>query len=170
MNPQISPDPGSAGGGVRAAEGVRGMEVVYPSSAASANPSLNAAMAAPPRRLWVANENLRGIIILDIITGVAQDFVHVVNPIALFQHRPHRWGVEIEYPGENISNGLVYVSSKRKHGQGRVVAIHPDTLQVVREFHSPGMTHPTGILVHGHTLYVAEQALGAMLKFDTRDG
>jgi len=103
------------------------------------------------RALWVANEDIGGIAIIDMKTGLVTDIIMLDEPIGLFYSETHK---------------LVFASSKAKHMEGRVVSIDVKTLRIINEYRSAKMTHPTGVVVHEDTLYVAEQFLGHVFAFD----
>lgn len=103
------------------------------------------------RRLWVANENVGGVEVIDEETGVVTDIVMVDSPIGLAYSPRHE---------------LVFVSSKKKHREGMVVAIDRHTLRETRKYTTDKMTHPTGLAVHDDVLYVAEQYLNRVFAFD----
>lgn len=100
--------------------------------------------------MWVANEDLDGVAIVDIKTGVMHDIVIIHSPIGLFYDK---------------TSGLVFVGSKAKHWGGGVYAISPQSLRVVANYTTNRMNHPTGIAVYQDILYVAEQVLGEILVF-----
>ena len=94
------------------------------------------------RHVWVANEDVGGVLVVDTRSGVASDVVPVEAPVGLAFSEEH---------------DLVFVGSKMKHWEGRVLAVDRRSLRVVREYKTLKMSHPTGIAVHGDTLFVAEQ-------------
>lgn len=100
--------------------------------------------------MWIANKDLNGIAIVSVESGVLHDIVVVHCPIDL---------------AYDERSGLIFVGSKSKHWGGAVYGISPDSLRVVANYTTHRMTHPTGILVHGDTLYVAEQVRGEILVF-----
>lgn len=100
--------------------------------------------------MWIANENLDGVVIVDKDSGILQDIVIVHCPIVLTYDEASNW---------------IFVGSKKKHWGGAVYAISPDSLQIVANFTTHRMTHPTGLAVHDGILYVAEQILGEILVF-----
>lgn len=100
--------------------------------------------------IWIANEDLDGVAVASISTGIIYEIIVVHNPIGLFHDH---------------ESGLIFVSSKQKHWKGAVYAISPDTLRVVSTFTTIRMTHPTGITVYQDLLYVAEQVLGEIVVF-----
>lgn len=103
------------------------------------------------RRLWVANENVGGVEVIDEETGVVTDIIMVDSPIGLAYSPRHE---------------LVFVSSKKKHREGMVMAIDRHTLREARKYTTDKMTHPTGLAVHDDVLYVAEQYLNRVFAFD----
>ena len=101
--------------------------------------------------LWIANEDIDGILLVDVSTGMAFNVIVIHNPISLVF---------------DATSNRVYVSSKRKHWEGAVYAINPYTYRVTATYTTNRMNHPTGLLVHENVLYVAELVLAQVLKFD----
>ena len=103
--------------------------------------------------IWIANEDLEGIAIVDIPTGMITSIVMIPCPIGLHYDK---------------SSNLVFVSSKVKHWQGAVYGVDPDRLRIVATFTTGRMSHPTGIVTHGDSLFVVEQALGEIYEFSIK--
>lgn len=101
--------------------------------------------------LWVANEDIDGIAIVKIATGVTTNIVVLPEPIGLYQD-----------PG----TGLVFAGSKQKHWRGAVYAILPNELRIVATYTMERMSHPSGITSYGGILYVAEIELGEIFMFN----
>lgn len=101
--------------------------------------------------MWIANEDFDGVVMVDLPTGLSLNIVVISKPIGLY------------YDPESE---LIFVSSKKKHRQGSVLAIDRKTLRVVKSYKEERMEHPTGIFVHNKILYVAEQIESAILTFD----
>ena len=77
------------------------------------------------RKLWVANENIRGVEVIDEQTGVVTDIIAVESPIGLAYSPAHE---------------LVFISSKKKHREGMVVAVDRHTFREVRTYRTDKMT------------------------------
>lgn len=105
--------------------------------------------------IWIANEDMSGVIIANLHTAVAMNIVIIDNPIGLYYDK---------------TSNLVFVSSKKKHRQGSVFAIDRSTLRIFKTYHTSMMEHPVGVVVYNSILYVAEQNLGAILSFDVQSG
>ncbi|RYG68702.1 hypothetical protein EON64_04590 [archaeon] len=101
--------------------------------------------------LWVANEDIGGVAVVSISTGVMHNIVVIRNPIGLFF---------------DVDSGLLFVSSKDKHWRGGVFAIDPHLFRVVHTYSTMRMNHPSGITAYEGVLYVAELARGEILKFN----
>ena len=101
--------------------------------------------------LWIANEDIDGILLVDVQTGMAIDVIVIHNPISLFF---------------DPKSSRIFVSSKRKHWEGAIFAINPYTYRVSATYTNNRMNHPTGILVHDGVLFVAEQITAQIMKFD----
>jgi hypothetical protein len=101
--------------------------------------------------LWVANKDIGGIAVVILETGLIQDIIVVEEPIAL-------------YYDEKID--LVFAGSKVKQWGGKVYAIDPYTLRFRHTYTNGKISHPAGIVSYGDELFVAEQSMGQVLKFD----
>jgi cbb3-type cytochrome oxidase subunit 3/DNA-binding beta-propeller fold protein YncE len=112
-------------------------------------------IAHTPGFMWVANEDISGVAIIDEVTGLVEDIVPIDTPIGL------------HYQAEN---GLVFVSSKGENKQGMVYAVSVFTRQIVQTYKSKKMRHPTGMATHGTTLYIANQKLGQIVSFNIKSG
>ena len=104
--------------------------------------------------LWIANEDLHRIIIVDS-NGKYVGKVKVKNPVGL-----------IYYQNRN----LVFVGSKKgSKSTGSVYGIDTVTQKIVKTFTLLGgetMNHPTGLAVSGDTLFVGEQSMDVVLTFN----
>lgn len=100
--------------------------------------------------LWIANEDIGGVAVVSLATGMMLTIVVVHNPIGL-HHDP--------------ACGLIFVGSKRKHWRGAVHAIDPKLFRVVRTYTTNRMNHPAGITSYGDMLYVGEQVRGDIMQF-----
>jgi hypothetical protein len=105
--------------------------------------------------LWVANEDLSGVVIVDLKSGITTNIIVITNPIGLHYDK---------------ERNLVFVGSKQKHWGGAVHAIDPVYLKIVKSYTTNRMNHPSGIVTHENTLYVAEQILGVIMTFDINSG
>ncbi|KAJ1432271.1 hypothetical protein B484DRAFT_395063 [Ochromonadaceae sp. CCMP2298] len=105
--------------------------------------------------IWIANEDIDGVTLVDTFTGKVLDLIPVQNPIGL-HYEPEL--------------GLVFVSCKVKHKQGHVLAISQKTHEVVRTYHSKKMQHPTGMVVYQGTLFVTNQKLREIVAFNVHTG
>eukprot|EP01031_Cornospumella_fuschlensis_P025704 gene25704-31040_t len=101
--------------------------------------------------LWVANEDIGGVAVVSISTGVMHNIVVIRNPIGLFF---------------DTYSGLLFVGSKDKHWRGAVYAIDPHIFRVVHTYTTMRMNHPSGITSYGGVLYVAELVRGEVLMFN----
>jgi hypothetical protein len=100
--------------------------------------------------LWIANEDVGGIAVVDVSTGQISNVVIVHNPIGMYYDK---------------SSNRVFVGSKKGHWGGAVLAIDPVRMKVVAKYTTNRMNHPAGITSHGDDLYVVEQELGHVYKF-----
>ena len=105
--------------------------------------------------LWICNEDISGVLVVDTHTGVATDVVNIEAPVGITYSAVH---------------DLVFVGSKVKHWEGRVTAIDRRTLQIVQSYKTLKMTHPTGLQVYGDTLFVAEQDVNRIYEFNILTG
>lgn len=106
-------------------------------------------------KIWLANEDDNSVRVIDAVTGRVEDIISVETPIGLLYHP---------------AKGLVFVSSKGEKNMGFVYAISVSTKLFVQQYKSKKMTHPTGMAVHGATLYVANQKLGQIVSFNIHSG
>jgi hypothetical protein len=123
--------------------------------------------------VWIANENIGGILVLNKISGLVEQVIQVVNPISMFHYRvlpADELQAARGVGGDLMGDNLVYVSSKKKGNRGKVLAIADDSFQVVREYHCDGMAHPAGLTVYNKILYVVEQFQEVVHSFDTVSG
>ena len=121
--------------------------------------------------IWIANENVGGILVINKASGVVEEFVQVKNPIAMFHYRrvsDANLGEFTSVGGDVMGDDLVYVSSKDH--PGKVLAVRDGDYKVVREFSAPGMVHPAGITAFSQVLYVVEQVQGVVHTFNTVTG
>lgn len=100
--------------------------------------------------LWVANEDLGGVVIVSLATGVIYNIIVVKNPIGLHY--------------DEVAD-KVFVGSKNKHWRGAVYAIDPHLLRITSSYSTERMNHPAGITSYGDILYVGEQIRGDILMF-----
>ena len=100
--------------------------------------------------IWVANEDIGGVAVISVATGMLNTIIIIPSPIGLHYDK-------------HIDR--VFVSSKQKHWQGAVYGIDPHKRRVVSKYTTDRMNHPTGITSHEDTLFVAEQEKGVIYKF-----
>ncbi len=103
--------------------------------------------------LWIANEDIDGILVIDESTGLAQHILTVHNPIHLMFHGKTQ---------------QVFASSKRKHWRGAVFAINPHSMKVIGAYSTNEMDHPTGLAIYENILYVGVQERANIIKFDLK--
>lgn len=124
--------------------------------------------------IWIANENIGGVLVINKVSGLVEEFLQVNNPIAMFHYRilpATQLQQFTSVGGDSMGDNLVYISSKKGSGHaGKVLAVCDDTYQVVREFRAPGMVHPAGLAVFSQVLYVVEQVQGMVHTFNTVTG
>jgi len=101
--------------------------------------------------IWIANEDLNGIAVTSINTGLITDIIPVDNPIGMYYDEDRE---------------IVFVSSKSNTYGGVVFAFESKNFKELHHYTIDGMPHPTGLVVHHGILYVAEQINRAILKFD----
>lgn len=116
-------------------------------------------VAVVGQNVWIANENLKGVLVVDKKTGIMQQFIPILNPIGLFYY---------EY-GEGADD-RVYVSSKKRGNRGSIMAIDITTYTVVQSYRFEGLEHPAGIAVYDSIIYFTEQVLGTIYKFHAVTG
>ena len=100
--------------------------------------------------IWVANEDIGGVAVVSVATGMMTTIIIVPSPIGLHYDK---------------HSDRVFVSSKQKHWQGAVYGIDPHKLRIISKYTTDRMNHPTGITSHGDDLFVAEQERGEIYKF-----
>ena len=105
-------------------------------------------------QLWIANEDLHRIIIVDN-EGRYVGKVKIKNPVGLIYSK---------------SKNLVFVGSKKSSkSTGSVYGIDVYTQKILKTFTLLGgetMSHPTGLAVSGETLFVGEQSMDVVLTFN----
>eukprot|EP01038_Epipyxis_sp_PR26KG_P012928 gene12928-17329_t len=101
--------------------------------------------------IWIANEDLKGVAVAEINTGLITNIIVVHNPISVLY---------------DSNSDLVFISSKRKHWRGAVLAVNPHTYRKVAYFTNDRLNHPSGMAVHDGILYVASLTDGEILTFD----
>lgn len=112
-------------------------------------------VAAVGNTIWVANEDIDSVYVLSASTGKVLAIIDVNTPIGLHYSE---------------DDGLVFVSSKGPKNMGSVYAISVETKEIVQQYKSKKMTHPTGMNTHRSTLYVANQKRGQIVSFNIRSG
>jgi hypothetical protein len=103
--------------------------------------------------VWIANEDIDGILVVDQSTGLAQQILTIHNPIhLLFDGKTQR----------------VFASSKRKHWRGAVFAIDPHAMKTTAVYTTNQMDHPTGLAIYDDVLYVGMQERAQVMKFNVK--
>lgn len=106
------------------------------------------------QQLWIANENLHRIIVVDNI-GKYIGKIKVKNPVGMVFDKEKK---------------MVFVGSKKSSkNTGAVFGININTRRVEKIFTILGgqaMNHPTGLAVSGDTLFVGEQSMNVVLTFN----
>ena len=101
--------------------------------------------------IWIANEDIDGVAVVDVSTGLINDIVSAHRPVWLHYDK---------------NSNLIFVSSRKKHWEGCVYAIDPVKKKVVSSYSNNRMDHPSGMTTHGDVLYVALNDLGDVLTFN----
>ena len=107
--------------------------------------------------LWVADEVKNAVYVIDIKTGSVLDRIAVENPIGIYYDR-----AQTKY---------IFIGSKGKY-KGKVIAYHRVSLRMTHKtYYAEGiLKHPSGITSYNGTLYVADQGLNSVFKFDIETG
>lgn len=79
-------------------------------------------------RIWIAHEDLLGVAVVDIDTGLVIDIIRLDVPIGLHFDE---------------DSGLVFVSCKSDDG-GMIYALNYETYEIRNKYHHHKMEHPTG--------------------------
>jgi hypothetical protein len=105
--------------------------------------------------IWIAHEDLEGIIVVSVETGKIVTIISVTAPI----------GLHLD-PETNI----VYVGCKSDRFGGAVYGIDISTFTLLpkKNYRSSHMKHPTGITSYKNILYVGEQSQNAIHMFDIK--
>jgi hypothetical protein len=127
---------GSVGSHPLSEQGIRSMEVVNDD-------------------LWVANEDINGVAVIQLSTGFISNIIVINDPTDVFYEK---------------SRNLVFIGSKQKHWNGAIYAVDPTTLRIVKTYTTNRMDHPSGIVADKDVLYVAEQDLGFIFTFNIESG
>lgn len=106
--------------------------------------------------LWVANEFEDKVYILNHDAAVVHTLT-VAGPIGIYYNRNDE--------GIYVKN-RIYVGSRSGKNRGSVLCFDTNTFELLGTYFMLGMSHPTGIVVHESTLYVADQSLNSILTFD----
>jgi hypothetical protein len=108
----------------------------------------------PLQQLWVANENLHRVLLVDI-NGKYVGKIKIKNPVGMFYDHDKK---------------MVFVGSKKSSkNTGAVFGVNIYEKRVVKIFTLLGgetMNHPTGITVSGDILFIAEQTMNVVLTFN----
>jgi len=117
------------------------------------------------RKLWSANEDISGIMVIDILTGLAENFLIVECPISMYHWKLEDGGDDRIYVGSSTTH-----SQKNPKPSAYVSAFNYNTMEVEDVYSIPEWHHPTGIFVNENILYVAEQQIGAVFGIDIITG
>jgi hypothetical protein len=100
--------------------------------------------------LWIANEDLDSVVIVDR-QGIVLDKLSIGTPIGLYAppDRPQ----------------LMFVGCKNSK-VGTVYAIDVKTRSIVTSYQYIGMKHPTGIVSHNDVLFVGDQTSNSVVTFN----
>ena len=139
-------------------EGVSNPSPSNDNQRSSANPTYDNPLVEGPGTLWIANENLHRVIIVDNL-GRFVARVKVKNPIGMLYVPEREW---------------VLVGSKKSNKDtGAVYAVNVTSLEIMKKYTLLGgstMDHPTGLAVYEDILFVAEQSMNVVLSFNLTSG
>ena len=107
--------------------------------------------------LWVADEITNSVFIIDLVTGKLVNTVAVINPIDVYY--------------DAVDTKYVFIGSKGDYG-AEVLAFHRHSVSKYHKtYYAEGiLKHPAGITSYNGTLYVADQGLNSVFKFDIESG
>jgi hypothetical protein len=89
-------------------------------------------------KIWIAHEDLYGVAIADIQSGLVTDIIPLDVAVGLHYD---------EY------NGLVFVSCKSKSRGGIVYALDSETYEISHSYYHHKMLHPTGMHKHNFSIH-----------------
>ena len=111
-------------------------------------------------QIWIANEDLRAISVIDSITGIVEDMVTGLQiPIGLYYH---------SYSQTMFVSSKSETNNTSNHGNIYGISIH--TKQITHKMYTKTLIHPTGMVIYYDTLYVAEQSQSQIYSFSLRTG
>ena len=87
------------------------------------------AIAHVHNKIWIAHEEISGVAITDVESGLVTNIIPLDTPVGLFHD---------EYLG------VVFVSCRSKERGGIVYAINSDTFKIQHSYSHHKMVHPTG--------------------------
>ena len=157
--PSPSPARPTKGPHVASAEGYyadREIAELNQGSGASSSSTSSPTTAAIYSYLWICEENTNRVYIVDA-EGALVETVKVKKPI----------GIYVDYAKSIV---LIGSKGKKKEGGGGVTSFDIASRRAMRSFSLIGMNHPTGVLVHEDSVYVADQGAGAVYLFDYASG
>jgi len=106
--------------------------------------------------IWIAHENINGIVVADISTGIIRYVIAVEKPISLLLDN---------------DRGVVFVGVKGRRSQSATVyAVDVSTMKITKAYNHNNAKHATGIVLHEDTLFVADQGLSSIILFDVNTG
>ncbi len=112
--------------------------------------------------LWITNEFKNLIVMVDRDSKVVHK-IDIQGPIGLY----HNATATNSFVKDRIFVGSRPLSKKET---GSVIAYDVNTFVELGRYTMIGMSHPTGIVVSGGLLYVADQTLKGILTFDLETG
>jgi len=106
--------------------------------------------------LWVANEDYNKVYMVNE-AGFIVDVISIKKPIGVYMNEE-----------DDPATRLVYIGSKDQHHKNSagVYAFSPQNRTLVKHYMSRQLAHPTGIVTHAGTLYVADQINSELFLFD----
>jgi len=102
-----------------------------------------------PTQLWVANEDIDAIVVVNPDGSTAQT-ISLTDPVGLYY--------------DVSGTGNMFAGSKDTAGV--VVAYDVKTYKVVQKYTCAGMSHPTGLVTYGGILYALDQDAGQLWTFN----
>lgn len=106
--------------------------------------------------IWVAHEDINGILVVDTVNGTVIYVIAVEKPISLLL---------------DSIRGVVFVGVKGSHSRTQTVyAVDAKSMLITQSYNHDKARHATGMVVYEDTLYVADQAMAAIIMFDVDSG
>ena len=113
--------------------------------------------------LWIANEDLDGVVIVSVDSGKIITIIPVSSPVGLHYRA--------DFGGQSNSGGIVFVGCRTTEFGGVVYSIDSYTFEMKNSYYrSHHFKHPTGITSWRHILYVGEQSKNVIHMFDIVSG